>query len=183
MTVARIPPPGPVAVVRIHDKSSATAALHPNAFGIGSPSVSEDARRAAGKCCCSVAPPRVSAAQYVRRCDRDSQVTVYGASGFCPTPNVMESPPPLCGGVADTECVGMNRTIAANVMTIANAAIARRLDCMYSLRLFMEWARTCTRGRQEFTRTRARVAMESRSDWLASGFGAGPGVIGWACSR
>src|SRR5580704_13382229 len=46
----------------------------------------------------------------------------------------MESPPPLCGAVADTERVGANRTIAANA-AIADAAIPRRVDCMCSLPL------------------------------------------------
>jgi hypothetical protein len=49
MTAARIPPPRTASAVRIHNKSSTTAALYPNTFGIGSPGVPKDARGAAGK--------------------------------------------------------------------------------------------------------------------------------------
>jgi hypothetical protein len=48
MAVAWIPPPRS-ARVGIYDEASAAAVLHPNAFGIRSPSASENARRAAGE--------------------------------------------------------------------------------------------------------------------------------------
>jgi hypothetical protein len=62
----------------------------------------------------------------------------------------MESPPPLCGGVADTERVGADRTIAANVVAIA---MSRFLGDWIACFLLPDWsgAETNSLCRQEFT--------------------------------
>src|ERR1700689_1085382 len=88
----------------------------------------------------------------------------------------MESPPPFCGGNADMERVGVNRMIAAKVVAIANTAIARRLDCMFCLLLFMVCARTELVRRLEFTQTLTwwqRNRGRSASLWLRRWAGRG----------
>src|ERR1700734_46293 len=82
-----------------------------------------------GNCCCSVAPPRVSATQYVRREDLDSHVTVYGAPGRWPMPRVTEIPP-LCGAIAASDCDDRNKATVPNIVISASAAMQPKLDFM-----------------------------------------------------